>query len=48
MEERAQAQFEVILLILLVIVAVTVVALYLKNAASTITDSTQAQVKQNP
>ncbi|NMA44432.1 MAG: hypothetical protein GX950_01295 [Candidatus Diapherotrites archaeon] len=48
MEEKAQGQFEIILLVLLVIVAVTAVALYLKNAASTITDTAQTQAKQNP
>ena len=31
MEEKAQGQFEIILLVLLVIVAVTAVALYLKT-----------------
>ncbi|HNV01010.1 MAG TPA: hypothetical protein PKK60_01125 [archaeon] len=48
MEERAQAQFEVILGLLFVVVIATAVALFMKNTASTISETTQTQQKQNP
>lgn len=48
MEEKAQAQMEILLGVLVVIVAATAVGLFMKNAASTVSDTTQAQQNQNP
>jgi flagellar basal body-associated protein FliL len=48
MEEKAQAQIEIILGLLLVVAAATAVGLFLKNAASTIGETAQNQQNQNP